>query len=81
MSLNDLIARFTSGPADLLHFENRGNLKPGSLGDVTIFDPNAQWVFRPEECASLSRNNPFNNWPLTGRPTHTIVGGRVIHQL
>ncbi len=78
MSLSDLIARFTTGPAELLGLTDRGNLSPGSLADLTVFDPDEEWVFKPEECLSQSRNNPFNNWPLKGRPRKTIVGGKVV---
>ena len=81
MGLMDLISRFTTGPAKLLNWENRGNLKTGSLGDITVFDPDLEWVFDPDECASLSRNNPFNNWPIKGRPTATIVGGEIVHKI
>lgn len=81
MNLSDLIARFTSGPAQLLGFKDRGNLNPGSAADITIFDPDMDWVMDPSESASMSVNNPFNHWPLKGRPVKTIVDGDIAWEL
>lgn len=77
MSLPDLIARFTTGPARLLGLD-KGTLAAGRDGDVTILDPNKQWVFHREHSASKSRNTPFHAWPLRGRAVATIVAGRIV---
>jgi dihydroorotase len=52
-------------------------LKGGADADVTIIDPNMKWTIDVEQFASKSRNSPFNGWQVTGRATHTIVGGAV----
>jgi len=78
MTLTDMIARFTTGPARLLKLANKGSLAPGSDGDVTIFDPDTEWVFTPEGTASKSKNSPFYGWPLKGRADATIVAGRIV---
>jgi dihydroorotase len=75
MSLPDLISRFTTGPARVLRLK-KGSLSVGADGDVTIFDPDQEWVFRREDTASRSLNSPFYNWPLKGRAVATIVAGR-----
>jgi dihydroorotase len=77
MSLGDLIARFTTAPARILRLP-KGTLSVGADADVTVFDPEAEWVFHREESASRSRNSPFDGWPLRGRPVATIVGGRAV---
>jgi dihydroorotase len=56
---------------------NRGTLKAGSPGDVTIIDPNLEWIVDLNEFKSKSTNCPFVGWKLKGRATHTIVGGDV----
>jgi dihydroorotase len=76
--LSDLIARFTVGPARLLRLAGKGSLKPGSDGDVTVFDPDFAWEFRREDTASKSRNSPFYGWPLKGKALATIVGGHIV---
>lgn len=77
LSLADVIAKYTVAPARLLKL-NKGNLSLGADADVTVFDPNRDWVFRIEDTASKSHNNPFHGWPLKGRAVATIVGGRQV---
>ena len=75
MSLSDVIAKYTVAPARLLKLA-RGTLSVGMCGDVTVFDPDCEWVFVRNATVSKSFNNPFYGWPLKGRAVATIVGGR-----
>jgi dihydroorotase len=72
-----MIAKFTINPARLLNLK-KGTLSVGADADVTIFDLNEEWIFRAEESASKSKNTPFNNWKLKGKPIATIVAGNII---
>jgi len=45
---------------------------------VTVFDPDAEWIFTPETSASKSRNSPFLGWKLKGRADATIVAGKKV---
>jgi dihydroorotase len=76
ISLADLIAKFTVNPARLLNL-NKGALGVGADGDVTVFDPEQEWVFRVETSASKSKNSPFNGWQLKGKAVATIVAGKI----
>jgi dihydroorotase len=78
LDLSTLIRRFTTGPAGLLRLASKGSLARGQDGDVTILDPDAEWVFKREETASRSLNSPFYDWPLRGKALATIVGGRLV---
>jgi dihydroorotase len=40
-----------------------------------------KWKIDAEQFKSKSRNCPFHGWEVTGRATHTIVGGQVKWQL
>jgi len=80
LSLSDLIAKYTINPAKLLNL-TKGTLTIGADADITVFDPDIQWVFDVESSPSKSSNTPFNDWALKGRPTLTIVGGNVINRL
>jgi dihydroorotase len=77
LSLAELVARFTTAPARILHLD-KGTLKPGSDADVTVIDLDARWVFQREDTASRSRNSPFYDWPLRGRAVLTMVGGKIV---
>jgi dihydroorotase len=77
MSLSDLIRKFTVAPAELLRL-HKGTLKPGADADVTVFDPNREWIFDKADTASKSTNSPFYGWNLKGRAILTIVAGKIV---
>ena len=77
LSLNDLLAKFTVAPARLLNLP-KGTLAVGADADVTVFDPDAEWVYQREQSASKSKNSPFHGWCMKGKVCATIVGGRVV---
>jgi dihydroorotase len=77
LGLAELIAKYTVAPARLLRLA-KGTLSVGASADITVLDPDREWVFRPEDTASKSRNNPFYGWPLRGKAVATIVGGRLV---
>jgi len=71
-----LIDMMSTQQAAIIH-SDRGTLKVGSVADVTIIDANMKWTIDKEQFQSKSRNCPFHGWHVTGRATHTIVGGVV----
>jgi dihydroorotase len=75
LSLSDLIAKFTVAPARLLRLA-KGTLSVGADADVTVFDPQRDWVFERGSSASKAANSPFYGWPLKGKCVATIVSGR-----
>ena len=79
MKLSDLIERLTIAPARLIKLD-RGTLSIGAVADVTVFDPDAEWIFNREETASKAFNNPFYGWTLKGRNFMTIVAGEIAWQ-
>jgi dihydroorotase len=77
LGLSDLIAKFTVNPARLLRL-TRGTLAAGGGADVTVFDPDREWVFGKDQTASKSFNSPFYGWRLKGKAIVTIVRGRIV---
>ncbi len=75
LSLADVIAKFTIAPAKRLHLPG-GTLSVGAVADVTVFDPDREWVFKVANTASEALNSPFYGWTLRGKAVATIVGGR-----
>ncbi len=72
-----LLGKLTSGPAALLNLTDRGSLEVGTLADITVIDPAAQWTVDPFRFATQSRTSPFAGWTLRGRVRLTIVDGDV----
>ena len=82
ISLSGLVDRLTVGPARVLgpSFEELATLHPGSPADVTLFDPEREWVVDTGEFASKGRNTPLAGTRLKGRVAATIVAGKLAHQ-
>ncbi|MGC8990729.1 MAG: dihydroorotase [Verrucomicrobiia bacterium] len=78
MRLASVIRLFTVGPAQVLNLHSKGTLRPRADGDVTVFDPDAEWVFDRSCTASKSFNSPFYGWRLKGKAVLTIVAGRIV---
>jgi dihydroorotase len=77
LSLSDVIAKYTIAPARLLNLK-KGTLSVGADADVTVMNPDRQWVFETAGSASKSKNNPFFGWTLTGKAVATVVAGKVV---
>ncbi len=74
-----LIEKLTINPAKVLGID-RGTLKAGSIADVTVIDPTAEWIIDPTKFKSKSRNCPFAGWKVRGRAQTVLVGGVVKYQ-
>ncbi len=81
IGLERLVEMCSANPARIFNLQGRGTLKPGSIADVTIIDPQAQWTYRGVDSRSKSRNSPFEGWQFTGRAVTTIVGGKIVYQV
>ena len=77
LDLPALISKYTVNPATLLKLE-KGTLTEGADADVTVFDPNTEWVYDAAASPSKSANTPFHGWTLKGRPTMTLVAGKIV---
>jgi dihydroorotase len=80
IDLTRLVELCSTNPARILRLSGRGTLKPGSVADVTILDPELKWTYRSSNSRSRSRNSPFDNWDFTGAAVATIVGGRLVYR-
>ena len=79
MSLSELIRRWTEAPAKLVKLD-KGTLSVGADGDVTIFDPEEEWIYDRMDTPSKANNSPFHGWPLKGRNKATILMGKVVFE-
>ena len=75
LTMNDLIMRMSAAPGRII--KKGGTLTIGASADITIIDPNEEWIVKAAEFRSRSRNTPFDGWKLKGRAVKTIVGGRI----
>ena len=73
-----LVEKLTAAPAKFLGRE-LGTLKAGAPADVTIFDPDAEWVVDASSFASKGKNTPLDGATLKGRVVATIVAGEAVY--
>ena len=58
LTLTELIACLTSKPAAILH-KPLGSFVPETTANITIFDPNKEWVVDVNKFVSLGKNTPL----------------------
>lgn len=80
INLERLVELCSINPARIFNLKDRGTLRQGAWGDVTILDPDLSWTFDAKLSKSKSRNTPFDGWRLCGAAVATIVAGRVLYR-
>lgn len=78
LTMMQMLACLTCNPADFYHLD-AGRIEPGAPADLTIFDPDEEWIVSPE-FASRSANSPFIGQKLPGVVHYTIVDGEVAYR-
>ena len=78
LTLSELVRLWTIEPARILRIE-RGTLAPGSVADVSIFDPDGEWTVTPERLRTKGANTPLLGMTLRGRAILTLVDGEERH--
>jgi len=73
-----LIELCSVNPAKIFKLKDRGTLRIGSVADITILDPDLNWVYKISESKSKSKNSPFDGWEFQGAAVATIVGGKIL---
>ena len=79
IDLPTMVDRMSRAPAEAFGLPG-GSLTPGSVADLTIIDPAAEWTIDRQAFRSKSHNQPFDAWELKGRARYTIVGGRIVFE-
>jgi len=81
LALPVLIASLTSEVARIIGDKHGrlGTLAAGAPADVTLFDPDKEWVVDPNTFASKGKNTPLAGTTLKGKIMATIYGGKVVY--
>ena len=79
MTLPQIIEKLTCSPARIIGIP-AGTLTPGTIADITIFDPETEWTVEAEKLVSKSKNSPFLGRKLRGKICTTICRGNIVFQ-
>ncbi|MEK8130378.1 dihydroorotase [Paenibacillus filicis] len=78
LSLMDAISKLTVIPSAIMGLPS-GRLEVGLAADVTIIDPQKEWIVDSDKFKSKSRNTPFAGMKLKGKAVWTMVHGDVVY--
>lgn len=79
ITYQDMVRVMSYNPAKLLGID-RGEIAEGKVADLTIFDPNREYVYIKDKIVSKSKNTPWINKNLKGQVKYTVVSGRVVYE-
>ena len=82
LGLELLIGKLTNEPAKILgsKFGILGTLAVGTVADIVIIDPNAEWAVDTTKFASKGKNTPFAGKKLKGKVMATISRGKLVYK-
>jgi len=80
ISLATLISKLTYEPAKIIGKDSElGILKTCLPANITIFDPNREWVVNSSSFASKGKNTPYDGYQFKGKVMATIVSGKIVY--
>lgn len=82
LDLTTLISKLTLGPARIIgtKYGELGTIRAGCQADITILDPNKEWIVNSRDFVSKGKNTPFDGCQFRGKIVATIVAGKIVHQ-
>ena len=70
--------KMSYNPAKIIGLD-KGTLLPGKIADITIINPDIEYVIDSNTFVSLGKNTPFNGKEVKGKVIATIVAGEVVY--
>lgn len=76
---DQIIEKISVKPAEFYGL-NAGDLSVGKPADLTIFDPNEDWMVETTEIKSKSKNTALLKQKLHGKVKYTVARGKLIYK-
>jgi dihydroorotase len=74
-----MAAKMSYNPARILGI-NKGTLDEGAIADVTIINPDKEYVIDKDTFVSKGKNTPFDGYKVSGEVTCTILNGEIVYK-
>ena len=71
--------RMSYNPAKIMKFE-QGDIQPGKMADIVVFDPNKTYKIDKNKFLSKGKNTPFHGREVTGKVKYTICQGELVYE-
>lgn len=75
----EMVRRMSFSPAQVLGID-KGDISPGHIADITIFDPRPKYQIHGEDFVGKSRNMPYEGREVKGRILATFLEGKTVYQ-
>jgi len=80
ISIAQLISKLTCEPAKVIGRNGElGTLKAGAPANITILDPDREWIVDSRNFASKGKNTPYDGYKFKGKVMATISGGKLVY--
>jgi dihydroorotase len=80
ITLAQLISKLTCEPAKVIGRNGElGTLKTGAPANITILDPDREWIVKSRNFASKGKNTPYDGYQFKGKIMATIANGRIVY--
>ena len=82
LTIATLIAKLTSEPSKIIgnKYGKLGSLTVGTPADITIFDPDLEWIVDTKAFASKGKNTPLAGSRLKGKVMAAISQGKLVYK-
>ena len=80
LTLSQMVEKLSTNPAKIIRKSSIGTLKSGARANITIFDPDEEFILTKDLIKSKSYNTPFLNKKLKGRVKFTVYNGRIVYK-
>lgn len=79
LTLKQMVEKMSVNPSKILKLD-RGCLKEGSIADLIIADPQAEYFIDKNSFYSKGKNTPFHGRKVVGRIDYTFVSGKLVYR-
>ena len=79
LTLPEVARLVCEGPARAFNIPAKGKIAPGFDADITLVDPDEQWVIGERPIVSKCGWTPFAGWPARGAVKQVLVRGQLAY--
>jgi len=80
INLTLLLSKLTCEPAKVIGRNGElGTLKAGAPANITILDPDREWIVDSRNFASKGKNTPYDGYKFKGKVVATISRGKLVY--
>lgn len=80
LTWQDFARLMSYNPAKILRKSELGEIARGKQADITVIDPNLEYIFNESINKSKSANSPFFKKKLKGRAVYTFKRGKLVYE-